>query len=196
MKSNGLTILQEKFCLQYVSTGNGKQSAIAAGYSSKTAESTASRLLTYVNVQKRIADLQAKTANKSEVTMGRLVNELSNIAFSSISHLHNSWTELKVFEALTDQQKACIQSISTKKVKIKSDILGEYEIVEFVKIQLYDKLKASDILSRMHGYYAPVKNEITGKDGRDLVPAVDYSRLSTDELQTFHDLKVKLLAKE
>lgn len=48
---------REKFCIEYAASGNATQSAIAAGYSTKTARSQGQRLLTFVDVQERIKEL-------------------------------------------------------------------------------------------------------------------------------------------
>lgn len=54
-----LTAKKEAFCRAYVANGsNGTQAAITAGYSKKTARSQAQRLLTNVDIQKRIAELK------------------------------------------------------------------------------------------------------------------------------------------
>ena len=43
----------------------------------------------------------------------------------------------------------------------------------------------------MLGYNAPEKREITGKDGKDLIPQIDLGRLSDEELKTYHSLLSK-----
>ena len=50
-----LTDKQKRFCEEYLIDLNATQAAIRAGYSPKTAEQTASRLLRNVNVQEYIA---------------------------------------------------------------------------------------------------------------------------------------------
>lgn len=49
---------REKFCLIYAKTGNATKAAIEAGYSRRTAKSQAARLLTFVDVQKRLRELE------------------------------------------------------------------------------------------------------------------------------------------
>ena len=46
--------MQQLFIMEYVVDLNGKQAAIRAGYSAKTAEVQASRLLSHVKVQAAI----------------------------------------------------------------------------------------------------------------------------------------------
>ena len=49
-----MTPKQQKFCDEYLISGNATQAAIKAGYSSKTAKSIGQRLLTYVDLKQYI----------------------------------------------------------------------------------------------------------------------------------------------
>ncbi|RIO29336.1 terminase small subunit, partial [Staphylococcus saprophyticus] len=49
-----LTVKQQKFADEYIISGNATEAAIKAGYSKKTAEATASRLLRNVKVSEYI----------------------------------------------------------------------------------------------------------------------------------------------
>ena len=84
------------------------------------------------------------------------------MAFSSISDMHNTWIERKEFEKLTSAQKSAIKSISTKVMKKNIGTQDNPELVdvEFVKIELYDKLKAIECLNKMLGYNEPDKVEV------------------------------------
>lgn len=55
-----MTPRQEKFCIEYLIDLNATQAAIRAGYSKRTAEALASRLLRNVNIRGRIKELQDK----------------------------------------------------------------------------------------------------------------------------------------
>jgi phage terminase small subunit len=61
---------QKAFCEYYASTFNATESAKKAGYSQKTARSIGQRLLTYVDVQKYLAELsnKAKTSRIADIT--------------------------------------------------------------------------------------------------------------------------------
>jgi len=56
---------QKRFCEEYTVDFNGLQAAIRAGYSEKTANQQASRLLTKVNIQQYIKGLQEKLSKKN-----------------------------------------------------------------------------------------------------------------------------------
>lgn len=54
----------ERFCEEYLTDANGTQAAIRAGYSPKTANEQAARLLVNVSIQNYIRELQQKHLKK------------------------------------------------------------------------------------------------------------------------------------
>lgn len=78
-----LTDKQKRFCEEYLIDLNATQVAIRAGYSPKTAEQTASRLLRNVKVQEYIAKRQKELSRSTEITQERVIKELALIAFSN-----------------------------------------------------------------------------------------------------------------
>jgi phage terminase small subunit len=164
----------KKFCYEYVIDLNATQAAIRAGYSERSAYSTGSRLLRNAEVQELIKELQSNLKKAAGVTALKVVQEHKKIAFSSIAHLHNTWIELKDFEALTEEEKACIKSVSTKVVKRNIGTKERPDIVdiEYVRIELYDKQKALDSIANLLGLNAP--KEINQK--------VDIGKLSDEQV--------------
>ncbi len=152
-----LTPKQIRFCKEYVIDNNGTQAAIRAGYSKKTANEQSSRLLVNVNIQDKISELQNKISDKLEITSERIAREFEKIAFSSIAHLHNTWIERKEFNELTEDQKDAIQEIDTK-VKVEWHYNEEKKKkepieVEYIKVKLFDKVKALENLGKHIGFY-------------------------------------------
>ena len=78
-----LTDKQKRFCEEYLIDLNATQAAIRAGYSPKTAEQTASRLLRNVKVQEYIAKRQKELSRSTHITQERVIKELALIAFSN-----------------------------------------------------------------------------------------------------------------
>lgn len=78
-----LTDKQRRFCEEYLIDINATQAAIRAGYSPKTAEQTASRLLRNVKVQEYIAKRQKELSRSTQITQERVIKELALIAFSN-----------------------------------------------------------------------------------------------------------------
>lgn len=167
-----LTAKQEKFCYEYVLHLNASKAALNAGYSPKTAPFIGAENLKKPQIAERIKHMQDNLAETAQISALKVIREHQKIAFSSIAHLHQTWIERTDFEELTDEQKACIKSISTKVVKANIGTKDEPEIVdvEYVKIELYDKQKSLDAINSMLGYNAPTKQELTGKNGKDLIP--------------------------
>ncbi len=143
----------KKFCHEYIIDLNATQAAIRAGYSERSAYSIGNRLLKKDEVQGLIQELQTDLQKASGLTALKILKEHEKIAFSSIAHLHNTWIELKDFEALTDDERAAIKSISTKVVKRNIGTKENPDIVdvEYIKLELWDKQKALDSISNLLG---------------------------------------------
>jgi phage terminase small subunit len=163
-----LTPKEERFCYEYVLSLNATKAAILAGYSKKTAYSIGGRLLKKVEIQNRINELRLNLSETAKISALRVLKEHEKIAFSDGGQLRSSWLKLKEFEQLTDEQKACIQEITSREVKRITDN-GDTIIESWVKIKMYDKQKSLDSISTMLGFNAPEKRELTGKGGKDLV---------------------------
>jgi phage terminase small subunit len=81
--SDSEAILNDKqrlFCDEYLIDMNAKQAAIRAGYSPKTAENQASRLLSYVKVQEYIKEKQNKLTEKLELDAEWVLRRLKEIS--------------------------------------------------------------------------------------------------------------------
>ena len=74
--------------------------------------------------------MRANMAETAGISALRVIKEHEKIAFSSIAHLYNTWIERVEFEKLTDDQKACIKSISTKILKRKIGTSDDPDIVD------------------------------------------------------------------
>lgn len=193
-KKRKLTAKQERFCYEYLANGfNASKAAAKAGYSPKTAAKMGSENLAKPELRVRIQEMKDSLAETAGISALMIAQEHAKIAFSSVARLHNTWLERKKLYELTEDQKDCIQEVSTKVMKKNVGTREEPDIVdvEYVKIRTYDKQKALDSLSNLLGYNAPLKQELTGKDGKDLIPATDYSKLSTAELKLYHKLEEK-----
>ena len=157
-----LTPKEERFCQEYVLLLNATRAAVNAGYSEKTARSIGSQNLTKLNIQNKISELKNNLAETSEISALRVIKEHEKLAFSSIACLHKTWIERTDFEGLSEDQKACIKSISTKTLKKNIGTNDDPEIIdiEYVKIELYDKQKSLEAINKMLGYESPSKVEL------------------------------------
>ena len=80
-----LTPKQTQFLAEYLIDLNGRQAAIRAGYTPKTAEVQASRLLRNAKVRVALEDAMQARSKRTEVSADRVIGELAKIAFSNPS---------------------------------------------------------------------------------------------------------------
>jgi len=146
-----LTNKQQRFTAEYLIDNNASRAAMAAGYSSKTAESQGSRLLRNVKVARALDKALAKQAARTEITADRVLKEYAKIGFADVADYLDTDCQPKEITALSRDQTAAIRQI-----ELYPDGGG--------KIQLHDKMKALDSLSKHLGLYQH------DSDGRDLEP--------------------------
>jgi phage terminase small subunit len=79
-KNRALPPKRERFCREYMIDLNATQAAIRAGYSVKTAGSQGERLLNFVDVRDRVAELAKTIDAKAEVNAERILAELMTAA--------------------------------------------------------------------------------------------------------------------
>lgn len=75
-----MNIRQEKFCSEYVLSGNATEAAIKAGYSEKTAYSIGVRLLKNVEITKKIAEYKKEVETTTGIELNDIVNKINQIA--------------------------------------------------------------------------------------------------------------------
>lgn len=176
-----LTIKQEKFCNKYLECGNASEAYRFAYDCSRMTDKQiweeASKLLSSPKVAQRIDYLKSHLAEAAGISALQIIREHQKIAFSDATRIRNGWMSLKDFEALTDEEKACIKSVETKQTK-RVTPMGEEVIDEQVKITCYDKQKALDSIVNMLGYNAPEKMANTDTKGNDIPqPTFSVERL-------------------
>jgi phage terminase small subunit len=165
-----LTAKQERFCYEYCLDLNATQAAIRSGYSIKTAGVIGNENLKKPYIQVRIKEMRDNLSETAGITALKIIKEHQKIAFSDGSKLRDGWMELKDFEDLSQEDRACIQEVSTKEEK--KEFAGITTSVTWVKIKLYDKQKSLESLTDILGFKAPTKTELTGKDGKPLISSL------------------------
>ena len=107
-----LTARQRKFVREYMVDANGRQAAIRAGYSKRSAAQTAYRMLRRSpGVTQAVAEAQAARDERLSVTADRVMMELARIAFADWRD-YVEWGEkglqLKASAELSDDAAAAI----------------------------------------------------------------------------------------
>lgn len=148
-----MTKKQKRFIEEYLIDLNGTQAAIRAGYSPKTAQEQASRMLSNVMVSDAIAKAMAERSKRTGVNADRVIMELAKIAFANIEDVIST-DNAKILEGADREDLACIQS-----VKVKPTEFGTER-----EVKLYDKKSALELLGRHLGMWND-KLEVKGAEG-------------------------------
>ena len=91
-----LTIKQITFIVEYLKDGNATRSAIAAGYSEKTAQEQGARLLSNVMVKEELAKRFKRQQERTEITVDYVLNGIKSVAEST----EKDNDKLKAYELL------------------------------------------------------------------------------------------------
>lgn len=111
-----LTAKQQRFCEEYLIDLNGTQAAIRAGYSQKTANEQAARLLANVSAKELILKLKQERSKRTEITADRVLQRLAQIAFTDIDSIVRV-EEVIDTEIQTDEEGAEIQ-VPVKRLRV------------------------------------------------------------------------------
>lgn len=151
---NGLTKRQKEFADEYMKTGNATESAIKAGYSSKTAYAIGNEALKKSKIKEYINQKQEKIEEKITMNIAERQQFLVDIILGNIK-------DTKII--LNEQRR--------------------YTPVEVVP-SLDIRLKASDQLNRMQGVYTSTLNVNANMRStanfNDIVEQLAKSRKGTD----------------
>ncbi len=185
-----LTARQQRFADEYLVDLNGKQAAIRAGYSEKTAEAQASRLLSNVKVQHYIQKRKQERVERTEITQDMVLFELAAIAFSNAADYaqvvereatiqNENGHVIQLFdedgnpvmyrtvepvltENLTDRQKRALSVIKKGR--------------DGFEVKPYDKIRALELIGKHIGMFTD-KVEVSGEVNNPM------AGLTTEELK-------------
>lgn len=149
-----LTLKQARFVEEFLVDLNGRQAAIRAGYSPRTAEVQASRLLTNANVDAGVRRAMEARSRRTGITADRVLRELAELAFSNIFDFievqSDGSVHIDLARASRDQAAAVNDIILSTPAEGSDD---EVRITKLTQIELFDKLRALDTLARHLGMY-------------------------------------------
>lgn len=156
-KPDGAT-LRDAFVREYLVDLNQKQAAIRAGYSQKTAETHASRLMRLPTVRAAIEAAMAKRSARLEITQDRALKEAARLAFSDIRQIFDAHGGLLPVKDWPDDLAACISSVEVLKRNVNSD---DGKTDDVLKVRLWDKPKNLEMLFKHLGLLIE-RVEVTG----------------------------------
>lgn len=134
-----------KFVAAYLKNQSGHDAAIAAGYSAKTADQAASRLLRNAKIRAAIE----KALMKLELSADRVLQEIKLHAFSNMqdytSQEQDGLIRVNIDHSNRDQM-AAIQELTVDETGGSGD--GERKAVQRVRFKLTDKTKNLEMLAK------------------------------------------------
>lgn len=142
-----------RFAEEYAKDRNATQAAIRSGYSKKTAKSQGSRLLTFVDVQSRIAVLLANASVIGGISVERTAQEIARIGYGDIRQLFTDQGHLKPVAELSDDAAAMISSIEVDEIRDPDGMVIGYNR----KVKLNSKVKALDQCMAYLGMHKTLK---------------------------------------
>lgn len=177
-----LTPKQEAFVREYLIDLNATQAAIRAGYSAKNADKIGSQLLGKTRVSEAVAAAMKEREKRTEITQDMVLRELAKIGFSDIRNVVQ-WgnTEIRVnvtggSDGDSPPEKTvevyhglCLKASDEIDENIAAAISEVSQGKEGLKVKLHDKRSALVDIGKHLGMFVE-KREITGKDGKDLMP--------------------------
>ena len=194
-----LNLRQTAFVAAYLQRPNATKAAIKAGYSERSAHEIGSKLLKNVEIVEAIRLERERILN---VDVDSVRREIAAVAMADLRDV-TEWGVRKVkigFDAdgrrlPPDQIMDAVTVIEVDEPHIRpvdSDELPAHIAAavsevslgkEGFKIKMHSKLQALDMLSKMLGYYAPERHEITGPGGKpieldaNVSPAEAYQKM-------------------
>ncbi|MEG2042170.1 MAG: terminase small subunit [Hafnia sp.] len=175
-----LTDKQELFAREYLKDLNATQAAIRAGYSEKTANEQASRLLANVNVQSFVAELKATRIEQTGIDAAYVLRRLVEIDQMDVLDIMTDDMSLKPVSEWPASWRRYLSGFDLAEMfEGRGD---DREMVGILKkIKWPDKVKNLELLGKhvnVQAFKEQVSSEITGKNGGP----IQYTDITEEEL--------------
>lgn len=158
--NNILSIKQEKFCNYYLESGNASEAYRRAFSCGKMAEQTiwakASLLLARDKVRARVEQLRYELQRRSDITKDEAVGILADIARANI-------VDVLDIKRSADYTTILVGDISKLPLNVQRSILSVKSSDKGYEVKLYNKIDAIEKLSKLLGWDAPAKQEVTNR---------------------------------
>ena len=151
---------REMFCREYIKDLNGTQAAIRAGYSEKTANRIASQLLSKLDIQSRIAEMQSVRVEEVRIDANYVLKRLIEIDEMDVADILDDGGD---FLPIRKWPKVWRTTLSGLDIAIINS--GDTETI-LKKIKWPDKVKNLELLGKHIGVGAfSEKVDHTSSDG-------------------------------
>jgi phage terminase small subunit len=161
--TNGLTPKQQRFVIEFLKDFNGTQAATRAGYSARTANEQAARLLTQAPIAATIAHAMKKAFEKAGLDLARWVREVWNMALLDPADFYDADGNLLPIQDMPIEARRALAGMDLEE-------LFDYERGEKIprgilrKIRFATKAPYFEMLGKYFRVWGQ-SLEITGKNG-------------------------------
>lgn len=177
-----LTDKQELFAREYLKDLNATQAAIRAGYSEKTANEQASRLLANVNVQTFVAELKATRVEQTGIDAAYVLRRLVEIDQMDAADILDDEGGLLPISAWPKVWRTSLSGLDLNRLRMAGKNDEEDIETTIQKIKWPDKVKNLELLGKhvdVQAFKEQVSNEHTGKNGGP----IEYTDITEEELE-------------
>lgn len=173
MATETLSPKERRFVAEFLIDQKGGPAAIRAGYSKRSADQIASRLLRKDKVGRAVDRLLKKVEEKAELTAQAIRDAVAAVIAFDPRKAFNKDGTIKDISKIPLNEALAIAGIEN------DDSEGEIKKIRFV-----DRMKAAELGAKLLGLVKE-RLEHTGKDGTPLATAtpIDFSGLTRDELR-------------
>jgi phage terminase small subunit len=142
-----LTPMQEKFCYEYIVDRVRIQAAIRAGFSKKTAYTSATKLFKNPYVQYKINRLIEEQNAKLEITAANVLGEMKKLAYFDIQDIYNEDGSIKRVQDMPETVRKCIAAVEVEAIFIGKGKLRT-QIGTVTKLKFWPKDKMLEMLGK------------------------------------------------
>lgn len=150
-----LTPQQQAFCQEYLIDLNGTQSAIRAGYSSKSASQQGSTLLANPKVAKRLAELKQERCQETKIDSQYVLKRLHEISELDILDILNDDLTFKDLRHWPKAWRISLSAIDIAETQMGNDISQTLK-----KVKWPDKMRNIELLGKHVDVMAFQKDEV------------------------------------
>jgi phage terminase small subunit len=173
-----LTPKQQNFVDEYVLCLNASEAARKAGYSPKTSAKIGSENLQRQYILDAIQVSRKKLQKRTEVTIDRVINELSKSGFMDIREAYDNDGNLLPVDQLPDSIAACVVGVDVTETWIGKGKNAQKVVT--TKLKLMDKKGSLQLIGQHLGAFpanvkvtAKVDHEHNHKHQHEVLPSTD-----------------------
>ena len=153
---------REKFIDEYLRNGyNATAAARAAGYAESGVARSSYNLMKSPVVQRAIALRRKEAQMRNNITLDRIIVELSKIAFFDISKIYDEKGRLRPIHLIEADARAAIAGVESEELFGRDGIA--FGILR--KVKIVDRVRAMELLAKLLGFSERVTVDVPAMQG-------------------------------